>query len=190
MKRIIIYGGSFDPPTTAHIAITKKALEQPGFDEVWLMPCSYRKEKITQASDTQRLDMLKLVKKNYFHNPNRLKICDIELNLPKPSETVLTYKYLLKAFPEMTFCFIFGSDSYLTITDWKDGKWLLSNMEILVVPRPGYPLPAGSAPACLHVDQHPISSTEVRALVRERASLNGKITPSIEGYIKRNCLYA
>ena len=37
MKRIGIYGGSFNPIHNGHIALAKTLRQQAGLDEVWLM---------------------------------------------------------------------------------------------------------------------------------------------------------
>ena len=45
LKRIGILGGSFDPPTTAHLLLCAEALNILKIDEVWLVPCGKRNDK-------------------------------------------------------------------------------------------------------------------------------------------------
>ena len=45
-KRIAIYGGSFDPPTDAHLTlIDVVANKSMFFHEVWVIPCGKRDDK-------------------------------------------------------------------------------------------------------------------------------------------------
>ena len=45
MKRIAIFGGSFDPPTISHMQVASETINLLGFDEVRLVPCGARPDK-------------------------------------------------------------------------------------------------------------------------------------------------
>src|SRR6185369_6587064 len=98
-QRIILYGGSFNPPTIAHEAILQACLALPGFDEVWVMPSRTREDKEITVSDANRLQMLSILQQYAFTGESRLKISDFELKLPAPTRTARTLPALAAAYP-------------------------------------------------------------------------------------------
>ena len=62
MKSVGIFGGSFNPIHTGHIALAKSLCEKAGLDEVWFMvsPMNPFKKAATDLLDDQlRLEMVK-----------------------------------------------------------------------------------------------------------------------------------
>lgn len=43
--RVLVYGGSFDPPHFAHLAVIDCALKSKEVDETWVFPCGDRPDK-------------------------------------------------------------------------------------------------------------------------------------------------
>jgi len=192
-KQVIIFGGSFSPPTLAHEAIIEQCLKQPEADEVWVMPSGTRLDKDIQVSDEHRLNMLEAVKRGSFNNNPRLNMSDFELHLPRPSHTARTAGALALAHPDTHFWFVFGADSYATMPSWPDGQAMLRELSMLVVPRAGLAVPAESERLrILNNDaryQKAISSTAVRRAVAEEASLAELVSPAVEVYIQTHGLY-
>lgn len=59
-KKVGIFGGSFNPIHTGHIALAKSLCQQAGLDEVWLMvsPMNpFKKEATDLLTDKLRLEM-------------------------------------------------------------------------------------------------------------------------------------
>ena len=63
MKRskVVVFGGSFSPPTLAHTEIIARCLAVPGVDEVWLVPSGSRTDKNIAVTAADQLAMLKIV---------------------------------------------------------------------------------------------------------------------------------
>lgn len=189
----IIFGGTFDPPTSAHEAVMRACLARQDTDEVWVMPSGARLDKPGMASDEQRLAMLGLLKAACFAAEPRLKVSDFELRLPRPTETSRTVTALRTAYPGRRFRFVFGADSYQSMPAWEGGRQLRRSLPVLLIPRAGFGLPAESALVRyleLSGDNDAtISSTAVRRLAAEGADLEGLVHQLIARHIGRSGLY-
>jgi nicotinate-nucleotide adenylyltransferase len=144
MKEIAIFGGTFDPPTLAHEGIIDTCLAQDHLDEVWLMPSGCRSDKPGMSSNAARLAMLEVVRTGSFEENERLLVTDFEQRLPQPTQTYDTVRKLNGAYPECRFWFVYGADAYYSMTQWKKGEWLRQNLDMLLIDRPGHPLPPPS----------------------------------------------
>lgn len=192
-KEIIIFGGSFNPPTLAHQAIMKKCLEQPGYDEVWVMPSGDRIDKEITASDAERLAMLHQVKGEVFAGNERLHVSDFELNLSRPTQTIRTLGALATAYPDVHFWFVYGADSYASMATWQSGDRLQREMSCLLMARAGYRLP----PETMRVRHLPamedclvgMSSTVVRERLARREAVKDLVCRSVMSYIQERKLY-
>jgi len=168
-----LFFGSFNPIHLGHIAIAGYMLEFVGMDELWFVvsPQNPLKLQSDLAEDKHRLEMVKLAIQEYTP---RFQVCDIEMQMPRPSYTIDTLKQLEKKHGDRRFMIIVGSDSIDTITQWKDFESLLSNYKIFVYPRMGsdiekikvmYPVEIISAPII------EMSSSFIRDLIRKGKSV-------------------
>lgn len=131
--KVLIFGGSFSPPTLAHEAIIRQCLALPQFDEVWMMPCGERTDKTMSADDQNRLEMIWLVKRHSFQNDPRLIISDFELKLPRPTSTHTTLQALGAAYPDTEFWWALGTDSFFSMPHtWEHGAELQKRLNLLV----------------------------------------------------------
>ena len=62
MKRIGLFGGSFDPIHLGHTMLAKRAVSEAELDRVFFIPCrqSPHKDEAPGASDDQRCEMIRL----------------------------------------------------------------------------------------------------------------------------------
>ena len=98
MKKVGIFGGSFNPIHTGHIALAKSLCEKVGLDEVWFMvsPMNpFKKHATDLLDDHLRLEMVE----NALEEEPQLKACDYEFHLPKPSYTWHTLQAMSKEYP-------------------------------------------------------------------------------------------
>ncbi len=146
-----IFGGSFDPIHTGHIAVAEGALRQGVVAEVWLMvsPENPLKRGRLHAPEADRLAMARLAVADIPEQEirERIKVSDFEFNMPRPSYTIDTLKALSKAYPGKKFKWIAGGDNLLTLKRWKSPDEILNSYGLILYPRPEYPsgdnLPAG-----------------------------------------------
>ena len=179
MKRIGIFGGSFNPIHVGHVALAKAAREACGLDEVWLMvsPQNPLKRDMALLDDQKRLEMAQKA----LEGVEGVKVSDYEMHLPKPSYTWHTLQALAKDNPDSTFTLIIGGDNWAHFERWYHWQDILRMCDIAVYPREGY---TGTFDAPL-VN---VSSTAIRQKVKEGQSIQGlvpdSIIPLVEQYYK------
>ena len=142
---VAVYSGSFNPLPIGHLAIIKHMIEVAGFDMVYLIvsPKNPLKDGISSASGTDRYNAAVEAVKRHFGTPAttgtcRIKVDDIEMNMPEPHYTIHTLKALRKREPENSFTLIMGADNLASIRKWKDYQSILTDFGIAAFPRKGY----------------------------------------------------
>lgn len=203
MKKIIIYGGTFDPPTISHIETAKLALEKSGYDELWFLPCYKHafKSEITQTM--HRVHMLNHLLKN---ESIRIKVSSFEIN-NKGKYAIDTITQLKEKYPKYEFAWLIGADNAKDFRKWKDYKNILENIVMIIVDRFGTNkgdfdwLLDGKNIHITTPDKYPfnikINSTQVRQIALKRLdnkdqwkSLGGYfITNEVLSYIENHNLY-
>jgi nicotinate-nucleotide adenylyltransferase len=192
-KRIIVFGGSFSPPTLAHEAIIRECLELPGYDELWLLPSGNRTDKNIAVTHSHQLAMLSLLKQVVFTDEPRIRIDEREVRRTIATETDDSYRELREQNPGVDFQFVYGADSYATIRLWQNGTYLANHLPVLIVPRPGSDMPAESA----HVHHlkplspliENISSTAVRNALQAGQNVDASVPAAIAGYLDTHNLF-
>ena len=71
---------------------------------------------------------------------SKVKVDDIELNMPEPHYTVRTLKVLQEREPENTFTFVMGADNLADIRRWREYTTILKEFGVAVFPRTGHDL--------------------------------------------------
>lgn len=179
-KKVGIFGGSFNPIHTGHIALAKSLCQQAGLDEVWLMvsPMNpFKKEATDLLTDKLRLEMAEQA----IADEPKLKACDYEFHMPKPSYTWHTLQALSQDFPNVDFTLLIGGDNWAFFDKWFHHEDILSHYPIVVYPRKGCNI--GKVPSGVTIVETPllnISSTEIRQRIKEGKSIHGMVPDSIE----------
>ena len=131
--RIGLYFGTYNPIHVGHLVIANYMAEHPDLDQVWLVvsPQNPLKDRSSLLKDFHRLA---LVKEGIENNP-KLKSCDIEFALPKPSYTITTLTHLQQKYPNDEFALIMGEDNLRTFHKWYNYEKILKYHKIFVYPR-------------------------------------------------------
>ena len=198
MKRIGIFGGSFNPIHLGHTALAAYICEQELVDEVWLMvsPQNPLKQNRALLNEAERLAMARLATAPY----PMLRACDFEFTLPRPSYTYHTLQALRKAYPDCEFSLIIGEDNWQCFDHWYRGEDIARETPIIVYPRGSessalseldgefstfnFQLSILKTPPLL-----PYSSTEVREYIAAGKDFGHMLHPDVTRYIKENNLY-
>ena len=87
--------------------------------------------------------------------------------------------------------FLIGADQLVDFPRWKRPERVLELARLGVAARPGYaPQSTSDRIEVFELEPQPVSSTEVRELVRDGASIAGLVVPEVAAYIAEHGLYA
>lgn len=185
-----ILGGSFNPVHIGHMMLASYMQQYGGFDEVWLSlsplnPLKANPEEL--IPDVQRLNMLDIA----LGNTKGLKVCDIELSMPRPSYTINTLRYLEKRYPRHLFKLIIGSDNWKIFDQWKGAEEIKSDFGVVIYPRPGYNVGTiyDDGADVVAAPTADISSTFIRKGLARGKDMNYFLPAGVYEYIKNNGLY-
>lgn len=175
-----IYGGSFNPIHNGHLAIAREIRRRAALDEVWLMvsPQNPLKQVSDLLPDEQRLDMTRRA----VEGEEGLVACDFEFHLPRPSYTWHTLTALSRDFPNREFVLLIGADNWAVFDRWYRGEDIVRQYEVVIYPREGSPVDAGTLPPNVRLVEtplHDVSSTQVRQLIREGRDISPLVPESI-----------
>lgn len=114
MKKIAIYGGSFDPPHEGHKLLAKNLAKSCGADKVLIIPTAMSPFKNTSgATSSQRYEMCKLA-----FNESLFEVSDIEINRGGKSYTIDTVNSVKELYPNSDLYLFMGDDMFLSFNKW------------------------------------------------------------------------
>lgn len=199
MKKIAIFGGTFNPIHLGHIRLAMAFQERFQFDKVLLIPTEIppHKQAPDLAPDKHRYQMCRLAVKD---DPC-FEVSDIELKRKTKSYTYDTLKRLKSVYEDAEFFLIMGSDMFLTFMQWYRAAEMLSMVTLLTAAREPDEMEMlvqcqrkleqkGGKSFILDVAPMVISSTEVRERIRSGKSLTGYLDENVIQYIYEHGLYA
>ena len=141
-QTIGLLGGSFDPAHAGHAHITLEALKRFGLDRVWWMvsPGNPLKDRGPAPLD-QRIAHAQTV----IDHP-RVEITDIERQLGT-RYTAQTLRALQHRYRGVRFVWLMGADNLAQFHRWQDWRWIMENVSVGVLARPGDRTSARMSPA-------------------------------------------
>ena len=188
--KIGIMGGTFDPIHNGHLMLGKTAYKQFHLDEVWFMPNGRppHKEWASIKSDAAaRTEMVKLA------------IAGIRGFRLEAYETM---EHFFSCRREDSFYFIIGADSLFSIETWVYPERLFATCTILAACRDDIDTKEEMLTQIQYLCKKyhakiellkaplvPISSRELRRMIREGKSISGLIPQKVEEYIVKEGLY-
>jgi nicotinate-nucleotide adenylyltransferase len=180
--KIGLLGGTFDPVHNGHLSIAQTVLNELDLDEVWFLINNIppHKNKISQTSNEQRLDMLKIVTNKYDH----FDLCDIELNRVGKSYSYDTLVELKKMYPTHEFYFIIGADNVEILDKWYRIEDLVKLCSFVAVKRNNYKIVSHFDLIEVEMPFINISSTDIRN------GSNKHMDHDVLNYIVKEGLYA
>ena len=155
-QNIAVYSGSFNPLHIGHLAIIRHMIEVVGFDMVYLIvsPKNPLKDGISSDSGRERYKAaVEAVERRFLRSGQsascrndskaveaRVKVDDIELNMPEPHYTIRTLNALKEREPDNRFTLVMGADNLADIRRWRDYTRILKEFGVAVFPREGHDL--------------------------------------------------
>jgi nicotinate-nucleotide adenylyltransferase len=190
-RRVAIFGGSFDPPHQAHVALARTARAALALDEVRWIPAGQPWQKARAMTPApQREAMVRLA----IDGEPGCTLDRIELDRPGPSVTLDTVEAFRAREPGTEWVLLIGGDQYANLHTWRGWERLLSLTVLAVAQRPGErPPPDPAVQARPHtavpLPMLDISSTDIRARVARGERVNALVPPAVARYIEQHHLY-
>ncbi len=195
MRRIGLFGGSFDPVHNAHLAFARSALRELALDEVRWIPAGRPWQKTRSLTDaTHRAAMVALA----IEGEPRFVLDPIELQRAGPSYMLDTVRALQAAQPGAQWFLLLGQDQHVGLPTWHGADELVKLVTLAVAGRPGAPAVAqdGRDQRLEGATVHPVplppmdvSSTEVRALCAAGQPVGHLVPQKVASYIEEHGLY-
>jgi nicotinate-nucleotide adenylyltransferase len=136
VRRLGLYGGSFDPVHAGHLHVARTAQSARALEHVVFVPAARPPHKPSRvlASGEERLAMLEIA----LRGEPAWSISSIELERSGPSYTVDTVRALpsrLRLHPQARIHLLLGSDNLDGLERWREVEALLELAEPVVVDR-------------------------------------------------------
>lgn len=199
MKRVGVFGGTFDPIHYGHLVTAEECRARLELDYVLFVPTGqppHKQRRVVSPADA-RVNMVQLA---IASNP-AFQLSRIEVDYPGPSYSVETVARLQQQFgPEVELYFIIGMDSLNDLLTWREPARLVSLCRIVAATRPGAPPPDFTSlesviphirerVTILPVPELNISSSELRRRVSVGLPIKYQLPESVEAYVYGHHLY-
>ena len=196
MKKVAIFGGTFNPVHIEHISLCKSAVKELGLDKLIVMPTfiSPHKADKTCLSAFDRLNMLKLA----FEGEEKIEVNDFEIKKQGKSYTYQTVEHFYEQGTQLFF--IVGGDMLTDFKTWRYPEKILSCCTLAVFERDKtftdfekekeyFRTNFNTEFVRLSYIGKDFSSTKIRTYAKFSLSLDGLTDKKVEEYIKNNNLY-
>lgn len=200
-RKIILFGGSFDPIHTAHLCVAHHARLALNADELIFVPARRSPHKTDRPAPGQhRLAMIAAA----IDGREGFSVSDCELSRPEPSYTLDTVRFFRDRLGSAAVLhWLIGADQLTDFRKWYRVDELLRECRVSVMVRAGYPPPdfdcfadAFSADALDQLKEDAIqtpsidlSSTDIRRQLASGVVPPGALPDGVLDYIKRRRLY-
>ena len=196
MKKIAIYGGSFDPPHKGHKLLAENLASVCGAEKVIIIPTALSPFKNSSSATAEdRLDMCKL-----FFKEDLFQISDIEIKRGGKSYTVDTLAQIKEENPDAELFLFMGDDMLLSFDKWYCYQEILrlativcacrtENLEELQNMKSFVKNVLNAEDSVIICESVPfeISSTEIRSSLKD--GVNKGLSEEIYNYIAAKGLY-
>lgn len=190
MRRIGLFGGSFNPVHLGHVLVAMAAREELELDRLFLIPAARSpfKQENQPAADGLRSAMLRLA----FAGKTFAEVDEQEIQRGGTSYTVDTVRDYAKRFPGAELFYLIGADNVPSLNQWREANELARLTQFAVIPRPSQAevtFPAPFKGRTLHGFPFGVSSSQIRARVKAGQPIHHLVVPAVAEFIRNNRLY-
>jgi nicotinate-nucleotide adenylyltransferase len=190
MKRIGLFGGSFDPVHIGHLLVAQAACEELLLDRLFFIPAAQSPFKPTSepANPEIRLRLLRLA----LAGKSDCEIDTQELARGGVSYSIETARDYARRFPQAELFYLIGADHVPTLPKWREAEQLARLVRFVVIPRPGEvpaTLPAPFRIQVLGGWPLRLSSSQIRQRVREGREIAHLVPDGVSEAIREANLY-
>ena len=199
IRRIGMFGGAFDPPHLAHLALARAAVAQCALDVLHIVPTGHAWHKSRTLSDGRdRLAMARLA----FEGMPGTWVDDREVVRPGPTFTIDTLEALQAENPGAQLYLMMGADQFAAFRQWHRWDAILRLAIICIAGRPHSTWAAGQFDAfpgdkdrflVLELPLMSTSATQIRQLAASSGGADSAIAQlvpeQVARYISEHQLY-
>ncbi len=198
--RIGVFGGAFDPPHNAHVALAKAALDQLDLAELHVIPTGQAWHKSRPLTPKQ--DRLAMARLAFSGLKGTVVVDSREVLRDGPTYTLDTLHELQQEQPCAQLVLIMGADQATALPTWHGWQDILRTAIVSVAYRalstgdtarfdpkmlPG--LPAGARFEALELPLMDTSATEIRRRAALGVDISSLVPPTVARYIDQHHLY-
>ncbi len=196
IRRVGLFGGTFNPIHIGHLIIAENALEQLGLDEVIFAPAGIPPHKDDGEIAPAGLRMA-MVQAAIADRPG-FRASAIDLVNDRPAFTWKLLEQMRDEIPDAELVFLMGADSLVNFETWSRPERILQLARIGLAQRPGHPITdhewtdiAGlrervdlfDSPMC------DVSATDIRNRVAAGRSIRYLVPEAVRRTIESSALY-
>ncbi len=156
-----LLGGSFDPPHRGHVHITREALKLFRLDQVWWLVSPGNPLKAEGPAPLAR----RMAAARAIMQHPRVRISDFEA-LAGTRYTAETLQALKARYPALRFVWLMGADNLAQLHRWQDWRWIIENVPIGVLARPGQRISARLSVAANCYERYRLRGRDAALLAR------------------------
>jgi nicotinate-nucleotide adenylyltransferase len=212
---IAIFGGTFDPIHSGHLAAARAAQRRFRLDHILFIPTGNPPHKVhdhlTEFAQRYAMVAVACASEPRFI-PSTLEAPTVDGSPRYSIDTVRTVRRRLRQHDRLFF--LVGADAFLDLPQWREFRRLLDSVEFIVVSRPGFDVdalrhvaPPDLLPArrlaqsgstirlrhgaihILHGVDAPVASRQIRHAVRAHKPIGSLVPALVEEYILKEGLY-
>ena len=195
--KMLLFGGTFDPPHNGHIALLKNCAEIVQPDEIRILPAGIPPHKsIKPASAEHRIAMCSIF-------CELLPNCTIDIRETEragKSYTADTVRELREEYPNAELYLCIGSDMFLSFEAWHEHEYLLKEATLVVHLRQTEDeeqvllqqlkfAEAGAEIILIQENFIELSSSKIRELCTKEGNVKPFLPPFVYEYIQGHNLY-
>ena len=204
VRKVGVFGGAFDPPHKAHVALANVAIGALGLDELRIIPTGQAWHKARSLSaPAHRLAMTRLA----FANVPCVVVDSRETERTGPSFTIDTLRDLQAENPDAQLYLIMGADQFAVFKQWYEWRSIAGIAIICIAARTGFDWASSPFDAyqalkdrflMIPMSTMTISATHIRQLLasdhvlgsNSLATLSEMVAEPVARYISHHQLYS
>ena len=188
---LVVFGGSFNPPTIAHYQIAKHVNQQLACEQFFFLPVGNQYPKKGLVDSVHRIRMLNLV----CQQLEATAVCQLETNCERVLTTFDTLKLLQKQYLNQEIAFVIGADNLKQLKTWTEFEKLVKAFKLIVFKRNDLDVEAMIQTEFANL-QHQFIILESfgqmnvsSSLYRESLANEHLVLPEVSVYVKTHKLY-
>ncbi len=211
MKRIGIFGGTFNPIHNAHISVANEFTQQTALDLCILVPAFISPfksgEELSTAHENNAKHRIKMVEiaintnQKINTNPNlitnKFELDNFEIDKQGISYTYQTVEHIKSKYKDCELFLLIGADNVNDFMKWKNWKEILSNATLCIAKRPDSVIDNDIIASLKHngnvqildTPLYDLSSSDIRKKLAKNIDCKDLLDPAVLEYIKNNKLY-